>query len=144
MEENFNYQDVPKNYVYCLNNECTHSSDCLRFKVTLHVDKNISSFRTVNPVYVAQQKECFYFQSDRLTRFALGITHLFDELPHEKAVKIRNILYKYFKLNMFYRIQNKQRLIKPEEQDYIRQVFANEGILEEPVFDEYVDRYNWH
>jgi hypothetical protein len=34
-------------------------------------------------------------------------------------------------------------LITPEQQDFIRKVFLEEGIEEEPVFDEYVEQYDW-
>lgn len=143
MDSNFDYKEVPKNYTHCLNEQCVRSADCLRFKVAHYADKDIGSFLTVNPIYAANGEECRYFQPDLMTRFASGIKHLLDNLPHTKAVKIKDILYKHFGLNTFYRIQNKKRLIKPEEQDYIREVFLKEGIEEEPVFDEYVDKYDW-
>ncbi|MDH6306389.1 hypothetical protein M2459_000376 [Parabacteroides sp. PF5-5] len=143
MKENFNYKDVPWDYLHCLNAQCPRSADCLRFQVTLHTDQDRSSFSIVNPAYVAAREECPFFHLDRLTHFALGMRRLFDKVPHAKALKIRNILYHHFERSMYYRIRNKVRLITPKEQAFIRQVFLNEGIQEEPVFDEYVDQYDW-
>ena len=37
----------------------------------------------------------------------------------------------------------KERLLKPKEQEYIRQLFLKRGIKEEPVYDEYVEQYEW-
>ena len=143
MEKDFNYQNVPKNYVHCLNAQCPRSADCLRFQVALHANPETSFFQVVNPACVVDKKECQYFRPDCLRSFALGITHLFDNLPLKKAVKMRKILYGHFKKNMFYRILNKERLISPEEQDFIREAFYKEGIEEELVFDKYVDKYDW-
>ena len=144
MQEDFDYKDVPKGFLHCLDTKCTHSATCLHFLAAQHAEQNISSFLVVNPVYVANRDECQFFQTVCLARFALGITHLFNNLQHAKAVKIKAILYNYFGRNTFYRIRSKQRLIKPEEQDFIRKVFIEEEIADEPIFDEYVDRYNWY
>jgi len=83
-----------------------------------------------------------YFQTDFLSRLALGITHIFDDLPHAKALEIKQILYNHFKRNMYYRIRSKQRPIRPEEQVYIYQVFRKNGIKKEPQFDEYFEQYD--
>ena len=143
MKEDFNYDDVPNGYLHCLNAECSRSADCLRYMLACHVRRQTPSFSIVNPAFVAEQEECPYFRPDQFTRFALGITHLFDNLSHPKAVKIRGVLRSHFGRSMFYRISDKQRLIKPEEQDFIRQAFIAEGIAEQPVFDQYIDRYSW-
>lgn len=142
MKENFNYQNVPDTFLHCLHAQCPRSSDCLRFLVAAHVDQDKTHFSIVNPGYVAVREECRFFHPARLNRFALGMTHLFDNLPYAKARKIRTMLYNYFDRSIFYRIRNKKRLISPEEQDFIQQVFRGEGIEEEPVFDEYIEQYD--
>jgi hypothetical protein len=143
MKENFNYKDVPANYMHCLNSQCPRSADCLRFQVALRVDRDTTSFAVVNPAYVASRQECPFFQLDRLTRFASGMKHLFDNVPYAKAIEVRDTLCSHFERNTYYRIRNKSRLITPEEQAIIRQIFRDAGIQEEPVFDEYLEQYNW-
>ncbi|MDL2256353.1 DUF6078 family protein [Parabacteroides sp. OttesenSCG-928-G06] len=143
MKEDFNYKEIPGGYLHCLNAECSRSVDCLRYQVTLHVDQETPAFSVLNSGYVAARGECPFFQPDSLTRFALGMKHLFDNVPYAKALKIRNALYHYFERSMYYRIRNKTRLITPNEQAYIRQVFRKEGVQEEPVFDEYIEKYDW-
>lgn len=144
MEQNFDYGQVPRHYLHCQNAPCPLSADCLRFRAGLHIDKETPHFSIVNPAYVAGlEGECPYFRRDRLIRFAAGITHLYDTLPHAKALKIKQTIGSHFERNAYYRIRNKQRLIKPGEQAFIRQVFKDEGIEEEPVFDQYIERYDW-
>ena len=149
MSENFNYKEVPHGYTHCMNEQCPRSAECLRFLVGLHVDSQTSTFSVVNPAYVANiantanKGKCPYFRTRGLVRYALGITHLYDTLPHIKAGKIRKIIYNYYGKYAYYRIRNKERLINPEEQDYIRQVLNKEGIEGEPTFDLYVEQYDW-
>jgi len=44
---------------------------------------------------------------------------------------------------MFYRILHKERHVTPSEQEHIRQIFVNNGIDTEPVYDEYQEEYSW-
>ena len=143
MNENFNYKEVPKNYTHCLNAQCPRSAECLRFKAACHADQRKTSLVVVNPAYVANAGECQFFQPIRFVRFARGITQLLNNLPHTQHVRIRKMLYNHFNKNVFYLILNKQRLIKPKEQDFIRKLFINEEIAVEPVFDEYIELYDW-
>lgn len=139
MEKDFDYSTVPSAYIYCFNEQCPHSTKCLHYLVALHADPKRAILSTLNPAYIAgKEKDCLFFQPDRLLRFASGITHLLDKIPHEKAVKIQKDLY-----SMLRNIYNKDRLIHPEEQKAIRQLFLLNGIKEEPVFDEYLELYNW-
>jgi len=143
MEKNFNYKDIPKVYTHCFNAECKRSAECLRFLVANHADRETPHFSVMNPAYVAGQEECAYFHEARKARLALGITRLFDNLPHAKAKKIKSVMYSHFGRSRYYRILNKHRLIKPEEQEYIRKVFLMEGVDEEVEFDSYVEQYEW-
>lgn len=143
MDENFNYEQVPKNYLHCQHAQCQRSADCLRFLAASRINSSVSSFSIVNPAYVAGKAECPYFKPGQLIRFASGITHLFDNLPHTKAIKVRRIICNHFGKNTYYRFRSKERLIKPEEQDFIREVFVKENVEEEPLFDRYIDRYDW-
>ncbi|NDV58237.1 DUF6078 family protein [Bacteroides sp. 519] len=144
MKKDFNYKDVPQTYPHCLHAQCPQAQKCLRFYVAQHADEETQTFPLINPNYLnGKEESCPYFQLNVLTRFASGITHLFDDLPHAKAVKIKQIIYNYFKRNMYYRILNKERLIKLDEEAFIRGVFKKEGIDTEPVFDEYVYKYDW-
>ena len=87
MKEDFNYKEVPNGYAHCLNAQCPRSADCLRFLFALHVDNETPTFSVINPAYVAEQEGCPYFRSECLVRFAVGITHMFDNLPYTKTVK---------------------------------------------------------
>lgn len=48
-----------------------------------------------------------------------------------------------FSKGTFYRIQKKERLIAPNEQNIIRQIFIQYGIHADPLFDKYIEQYDW-
>ena len=48
----------------------------------------------------------------------------------------------YFGKTIYYRCCNKERLIKPKEQEYIQGLFRRRGVTETPQFDEYIEYYD--
>lgn len=143
-EKDPDYRDAPKNYMYCSYARCSQAANCLRYQAFKHISDDMATFMIVNSAYIIKLGgDCQFFRLNKQLRFAAGITHLFDNIPHAKAVEIRDILYNYFKRNMFYRIRNKERLISVEEQAFIRDVFRKKGFPGEPVFDEYVYKFAW-
>lgn len=143
METFFNYDEVPFNYTHCLMEQCPRSADCLRFLVTRHVPRQTVTIQTVNPLHLEDKETCPFFHPDCLSRFAVGFSNILNNLPHEKAILIRKDLIEYFGRVMYYRIRNKERQIRPEEQLAIDRILKDRGILEKPVFDEYIDRYDF-
>ena len=59
--------------------------------------------------------------ADKKKRFALGITHLLDNVPHKEALGIKRELMAELNRTTYYRCYRKERLLKPKEQEYIRQ-----------------------
>lgn len=144
MEEDFDYTQIPQNYIYCLHAGCPRSADCLRFQAGKHAASGTAIISVINPSVIAgKENNCRHFQPNEKACFAFGITHLFDHIPHKKAVTIKRILFDHFNRSKYYRIRNKTRMIKPQEQEFIRKVFQNEGVLEEPIFDEFIYKYDW-
>ncbi|WP_102406461.1 DUF6078 family protein [Parabacteroides bouchesdurhonensis] len=144
MKPNFDYKSVPYNFSYCFNDKCKRSAECLRHEISIHIPSEYGVISTISPMYKTPEgKDCPYFKPDKQERFALGITHLLDEIPHSDAVVIRRQMIDHFQRSTYYRCQRKERLISPDEQEYIRQLFVRHGIKNEPVYDKYVEQYNW-
>lgn len=49
----------------------------------------------------------------------------------------------HFKQATYYRCRRKERMLDPSEQEYIRKLFVSKGIKELPVYDEYIEKYDW-
>lgn len=144
MKPDFTYDQIPSTFVYCLHGQCPKAADCLRHKLLVLVPSEIMVIGMLNPNCIAaSQDKCPHFMPDCTARFAMGITHLLDKLPHSEAVVIKNLLYGFLGRNMYYRIKNRERSIKPSEQESIRQIFLSRGITDELVFDEYIEQYDW-
>ncbi|MDL2223715.1 DUF6078 family protein [Bacteroidales bacterium OttesenSCG-928-M06] len=143
MKKDINYKEVPRNFLHCLNTECNQAKDCLRFKVGIAANEDVPHYSMINPAYVKKQGTCRFFEPVTIVRYALGITHLYDNLPHTKYLRIKTAIHKYLEHNRYYRIYNRLYLITPEQQEFIRDVFRKEGIETEPIFDEYIEQYNF-
>lgn len=144
MQEDFDYSSVPHNFIHCLNKQCRHADRCLRYQVTPYIPLQRKNFIIANPACTTPDAEsCPYFMPDQKERFALGITHLLDNIPHQEAEVIKRQIIACMNKATYYRCWRKERLVKPAEQEQIRQIFLNKGIKEQPVFDEYVEQYDW-
>lgn len=144
MEPESKYESVPQGFAYCLNEQCKHSTKCLRYLVSKQLTPKQQIFSIVNPACTTPQADsCPFFKADQMDRYALGITYLLDNLPHNKAIDIKRAMKANFSKGTLYRIQKKERLITPEEQNIIRMIFIRHGIHTDPLFDQYVEQYDW-
>ena len=82
------------------------------------------------------------FIDEKPVLFARGMKHLLDQVPLADATVIKRQMMAYFGKTIYYRCCNKERLIKPKEQEYIQGLFRRRGITEMPQFDEYVEYYD--
>ena len=144
MNPNFNYNSVPYNFAYCFSDKCEHNAKCLRYQIAVHIPAEYGVISVINPLYRKPEGcDCPYFKVDQLKQFALGITHLLDKIPHSEAIVIKQQMIDHFQRSTYYRYWRKERLISPDEQEYIYQLFLKHGITNKPVFDEYVEQYDW-
>lgn len=144
MKTDFNYNDFPASFAHCFNEQCLRGDNCLRRQMALRVPKERSGVYTVNPVYLQALagEACPFFLLDQPQQFAKGITYLFDDVPLRKAEIIRLQIISHLGRSTYYRCKQKQRLVKPKEQAYIKKLFLAQGILDEPRYDEYLEYYD--
>lgn len=144
MKPDFDYNLIPHSFGYCLNSTCIHAAKCLRQLATSRIPKERNFITLVNPVSIAPSgKDCPHFKADSLLQFAQGMTHLLDHIPHNDAIIIKQQMLNYFGKNYYYRLWRKERLFTPSQQKYVRQLFEHRGISDAPVFDEYIEQYEW-
>lgn len=143
METTFNYQDVPANYLHCRNEQCSRAAECLRYQAGMQVTKETPFFVVVNTPHVENLKECLYFQPYQTTRMGVGIKNLYDKMPRGLGLRVKKRIHRYLGNGPYYRIRNGECVIKPKLETFIRKVFEEEGVGEEPVFDQYVERYDF-
>lgn len=144
MNSDLDYKSFPVTFMHCFNEQCRRGGQCLRRQMALRIPKERESVLAVNPGHIDSLtgEDCPSFLLDQPQRFARGFSHLFDNVPLQKAFAIKSQMLTYFGRTSFYRCYRKERLIKPSEQERIRQMFLNQKLSEEPQFDEYVDYYD--
>lgn len=67
---------------------------------------------------------------------------MLDNVPHKDAEVLKSQMLGYFGRGMYYRFYRKEKYLSPEQQEYIRRIFRQKGITEEPAFDSYTEEYN--
>lgn len=144
MKPDFDFNCVPNGFIHCFNDKCKYAEKCLRHQVALRIPDTCAVYTVINPAYkFPDDKECHYFKADQLKRFALGMSHIFDNISYHDAVIIRRQMKSYFEHSTYYRCMRRERLVTPAEQAYIQKLFLSYGIKEEPVYDEYLEKYEW-
>ena len=74
---------------------------------------------------------------------AWGLKRLLDRIPYEDAVSIRIQMVGHYGKTGYYRFYRGERGLMPKDQAYIRQLFRNKGIKEEPTYQRYTEEYIW-
>lgn len=144
MEQKTNTLSVPYSYARCYNEQCRQAENCLRRMAALYDTADYPFITILNPVrFPKTDGNCSYFQKAEKVRMAWGVKGLLDKIPYEDAVSIKQQLIGHFGKTKYYRFYREERYLTPKEQAYIRQVFRNKGITEEPPFTRYTDEYMW-
>ena len=144
MENDFDYKLVPSGFGHCFNNDCPQADSCLRNVAARHSTSGTQFIRIVNPAYYPTDgNTCSHFKQYQKVRMAWGISHLFDNVPSKEVAGLRRLLINHFTKALYYRFFRKEYAIIPRDQLYIRQLFKQKGIHEEPAFEYYTDEYEW-
>lgn len=95
MKPDFDYSEVPYAFAHCFNTKCPRAAKCLRYLVTSYIPLQLTVVCVVNPALTASQEvePCSFFIPDRMKRYASGITHLLDKIPHAEALVIKREIY---------------------------------------------------
>lgn len=143
-EDTFDYEAVPYHFVHCFKEQCPRAGSCLRYIVGEHCTTKNYFIHVVNPKRIPEDAEkCPYFLSMEKIRVAWGVKKLLMNVPLEKANAMKRQLLAHFGRNAYYRFYRKEVHISPADQEFVRKLFRQYGIAEEPVFDEYTETYNW-
>ncbi len=140
------HSSIPRTFAHCLAEACPRKSQCLRWKAyELLPDNWQESISFVNPKSVppAQGAECPHFLKIELQRYAKGMKRILDDVPHAEVFGLKREMLGYFGRNGYYRSRSGERLISPEEQKAIQQMFASRNLPVEISFDEYVEQYKF-
>ena len=133
---------LPKDYIFCFLSECPFSKDCARFFAGQHTGD--CELGTVVLPAAMKGGKCKWFQRLRIIHGAWGFNKLFDEVKAKDAHYLRKTIKDYLGGNgTYYLYQHGNKLLTPEQQEWIKSLFRRYGYNDELEFDGYKDAYDW-
>ena len=141
MKEESDSPSVPYNFSRCFNDQCPQALKCLRYIAAQNETADYLYISIVNPArYPADGNQCECFKTAVKVHVAWGLKRLLDRIPYEDAVSIRiQMVGHYGKTGSI--VENGG--LMPKDQAYIKQLFRNKGIKEEPTYQHYTEEYIW-
>lgn len=134
---------VPPSFCLCFQADCPRAGECIRFLAGKHAGEE----RTCGPaVYPAARRGsgCTCYKRTRLIRAAYGFNALFAEVKKKDDTPLRNRIKAYLGGHTtYYRYHHGERLLTPEQQEWITDLFRRHGYEGDLKFDAYRDVYDF-
>jgi len=131
-------EGLPYGWCYCFHEQCHRKEECVRFLSCQYLAEKETRGNAVYP-NAWRSGECKEFCQLRVVRMAWGFDHLFREVKVVDAQSLRASLRSYLgSKGQYYRYKLGQLKLKPEQQEYIKQLFRSYGYAN-VEFDHYDD-----
>jgi hypothetical protein len=128
----------------CFIQECPLHETCLHWLTGQYYGGETHIVTCVNPYYpTVNSLQCSMYQKDDIVKYAVGMMHIFDDVPFPIARATKKRLINLFSRKRFYEYRNGVRPIPPYEQQKIARVFQEEGWQGEIRYDGWKEDYLW-
>lgn len=142
--EKQDYSQYPNLYALCFLADCKRKSECARFIAGQHVRPDSTIGYAVYPSALTSDGGCKHFRQFRVVKGAWGFDALFEDIKFKDMAKIRSTIKAYLGGNGTYsRYKLGERLLSPEQQEWIIALFKRYGYTENLHFDGYKDVIDW-
>ena len=143
-EKTLTYEDIPKEYPLCFNEECAKKTCCMHYQARLMLPEGHHHGPAIYPT-AWQEGECKYFREKRLVRKAWGFTKLYHNVPQKDRAEARQCVQSFFSRGCgpYYRVHHGENVLSPEEQDEIMKILAKFGSTDGIRFDHYVEDWDF-
>ena len=140
----FDFKIVPDWWPVCQNADCPQSTACLRYVACQNMPPSV----TVWPCVMSgamKDDSCSYFVKNEKVRLARGFNKMFARVRNREDIfTMRRELTGFLgSVGTYYRCKSGERLLNPEQQQWILRLFSQHGYTEDLEFDEYIDSYNF-
>ena len=144
MPHEINFNDIPDWWALCQNADCPLSDSCLRHQALLQVPARVTKWLCVLPT-AWRNGDCQYYRKAEAVRMAQGFAGIYNSLKSRDARHdIRLALTDYFgSKGSYYRYRDGDRLLTPQQQQWIRTLLLRYGYAEGIEFDNYVITYDF-
>lgn len=140
----FDFNNVPDWWPVCQNADCPQSADCLRFVACQNMPTTVTVWPCVMPGSL-RADVCPFFVKNEKVRLARGFKKMFARVDsRDDLFTIRRKLTDYLgSKGTYYRYKDGDKILSPEQQQWILQLFGQYGYTEGLEFDEYIDGYDF-
>ena len=143
-EKELAFSDVPNNFLWCINRQCSKAETCLRQLAERLSPEELISCSTINPKHLAKFKnECPYFCSNKQVRYARGFLGILENLTAKQTHFFINRVISNSSRRTYYRVRNGERALSPAEQQNIINILKECGVTFSIEFDSYFEDYYW-
>lgn len=139
INSDFNIDQLPPSWRFCFCDGCPKHNDCLRFQTGLLVPADRTCGDAVFPT-AYKDGDCKHFKQIRTIHAAYGFGPLFREVKQKDYTPLRDMMKAYLGGHgTYYRYNRGERLLTPEQQEWIIGLFARHGYTENINFEHYRD-----
>lgn len=132
-----NYEDIPASWLYCFCDACPKHVDCLHYLAGLSLPDKVTAGEAVFPT-AYRNGDCQHFKQIRVIRAASGFKILFRDVKRRDNSALRSKIMAYLGGHgTYYRYNRGERLLTPEQQQWILDLFHSYGYTENLEFDHY-------
>ena len=135
----FNFDEVPNGWQLCFCDGCPRHADCLRYVAGQQVPDSLTWGNAVYPS-AYRNGNCRHFKQIRVIHAAYGFAPLFREVKQKNYTPLREKMKTYLGGHgTYYRYNRGERLLTPEQQQWILDLFARYGYKDGLAFEHYCD-----
>lgn len=123
----FEYGNLPNRISYCFTEPCPMKDECIHYLAGLYKSDEVQQGHAIFPNALKEGK-CKFFAELRIVKMAWGFDKLFTEVKVKDAPVLRSKMRKYLgSKGQYYRYKLGQMKLLPEQQEHIKQIFAQFG-----------------
>ncbi len=136
-------EQIPPSFYRCFQSDCPKADTCSRFLA----GKLLREGKVCGPAVYPSARTgdtCTMYKQTRVIRAAYGFTAIFAEVKQKDSTPLRSRIKAYLGGNTtYYRYHHGEKLLTPEQQEWIVGLFRRKGYTEELHFDGYRELYDF-
>ena len=141
MDKDFDFSQVPHNWLLCYVPQCPRKDSCLRYQACLRAPAASYFHQCILPS-VLQQPQCPQYRPVRKLQVAIGFRHIFKDVKASDISRMRSELADFLGSKAtYFRYQRGERSLNPRQQQWIRNMFRRHGYSDDITFDDIKETY---
>lgn len=134
---------LPPSWAFCFIDGCQQACKCIRHISSRVIPSETTSGNAIYPTAI-NAGSCPHFKAIRKIHAAWGFDTLFEDVKMKDVATLRKAIKQYLGGHgTYYRYHNGEKLLTPEQQQWIVDLFKSQGYETSLKFDHYRDVYDF-